>query len=738
MKRLRIKRPDTFILYSGLFLFACMLASLLMMSNALRDSSQFSRLYPGLLIFTTVGLFALVTLIFLNLRHLIYQRRKHIPGTRMTVRMIAMFTALSVTPVLIVYLFSIDFLHRGIDNWFDLRVEQALDDSLKLSRLSLDIRMRELLKQTEEMTEEISEISDAEMPFEIDEFRTRTNAREITLLNRNGGIITSSSEDTTSVIPDRPSDTIILQLQQGGSYTGLDNAINTGLHIRVVINVPSASVSNDSRIIQALYPISDEVNSLTNSIQTSYIKYTELSYLREQLKLSFVLILTLVLLFSIFATVWTAFYFSKKHVAPIRDMAEGTRAIAEGDYHTQIPVTSNDELGFLVASFNEMTQKIAHARDAASHSQTEAETQQAYLEAVLGRLSSGVLVFDQNKILRTSNLSAGQILGIPIDSVTSESINKICLQYNYLEPLRETIQTHGNTDQDWREQITLFGNSGRQILMCSGTPHSLTKNESEGYIIVFDDITELIQGQKNAAWSEMALRLAHEIKNPLTPIQLAAERLRHKYLHSMDPADADILDRLTNTIVQQVDTMKDMVNTFSDYARTPEIKAQAMDINALINEVLDLFTSLDQKTEIKLNLERDLPLVNADVSRLRQVFNNLLKNAFDACENNNNSVLNIASQRISKAGTEYVEILIKDSGSGIESDIMAHIFEPYVTTKTKGTGLGLAIVKKIIEEHNGVVWLENNQDNPGVSAIIRLPIIQKENNRVNGETGMTS
>lgn len=738
MKQLRIKRPGTFILYSGLFLFACMLASLLMMSDALRDSSQFSRLYSGLLIFTTVGLFALVTLIFLNLRHLIQQRRNHIPGTRMTVKMIAMFTALSVTPVLVVYLFSIDFLHRGIDSWFDLRVEQALDDSLKLSRLSLDIRMRELLKQTEQMADEISEISDAEMPFEIDELRTRTNAKEITLLNRNGSIITSSSEDTTSVIPDRPSDTIILQLQQGGSYTGLDNAIKTGLHIRVVVNVASGSVSNNSRIIQALYPISDEVNSLTNSIQTSYIKYTELSYLREQLKLSFVLILTLVLLFSIFATIWTAFYFSKKHVAPIRDMAEGTKAIAEGDYHTQIPVTSNDELGFLVASFNEMTQKIAQARDAASLSQTEAETQQAYLEAVLGRLSSGVLVFDQNKILRTSNVSAGQILGIPIDSVTGESMNEICLQYNYLEPLRETIQTHGNTDQDWREQITLFGNSGRQILMCSGTPHSLTKNENEGYVIVFDDITELIQGQKNAAWSEMARRLAHEIKNPLTPIQLAAERLRHKYLHTMDPEDADILDRLTNTIVQQVDTMKDMVNTFSDYARTPEIKAQAMDINTLIKEVLDLFTSLDQKTEIKLNLEPDLPLINADVSRLRQVFNNLLKNAFDACENNNNSVLNIASQRISKAGTEYVEILIKDSGPGIESDIMAHIFEPYVTTKTKGTGLGLAIVKKIIEEHNGVVWLENNQDNPGVSAIIRLPIIQKENNRVNSETGMTS
>ncbi len=229
-----------------------------------------------------------------------------------------------------------------------------------------------------------------------------------------------------------------------------------------------------------------------------------------------------------------------------------------------------------------------------------------------------------------------------------------------------------------------------------------------------------------------------EIKNPLTPIQLAAERLRHKYLHTMDQNDADTLDRLTNTIVQQVETMKEMVNTFSDYARTPETKTQAMDINALISEVLDLFTSLNQKTEIELNLEAHLPMVDADVSRLRQVFNNLLKNAFDACENNSDSTLTITSQCISTAGAEYVEISISDSGPGIAEDIMEHIFEPYVTTKTKGTGLGLAIVKKIIEEHNGVVWLENNKNKAGVSAIIRLPIIQKQDDDTNSETGMTS
>ncbi len=684
-----------------------------------------------------MGLCLLVTLVFLNLKHLIHQHRSQIPGTRMTVRMIAMFTALSVTPVLIVYLFSLDLLHRGIDSWFDLRVEQALDDSLELSRLSLDARMRELLKQTNQIAEKISGISDTEMPFEIDELRARTNAKEITLLNRKGRVIASSSEDTTSIIPNRPSDIILLQLQQGSSYTGIDNTITTGLHIRVVVNVPDVSVTDNSRIIQALYPTSKKINMLTNSIQTSYIKYKELSYLREQLKLSFILVLTLVLLFSLFATVWAAIYFSKRHVAPIRDMVEGTKAISKGNYHAQIPVTSNDELGFLVGSFNEMTQRIAQAREAASHSRHEAETQQAYLEAVLGRLSSGVLVFDRNKILRTSNVSAGKILGMPANAMTGESLEKICLDYHHLEPMRDTILSHDNTKLDWREQITLFGNSGRQILMCSGTPHSVTKDDNDGCIIVFDDITDLMQGQKDAVWSEMARRLAHEIKNPLTPIQLAAERLRHKYLHSMNKSDIDVLDRLTNTIIQQVESMQEMVNAFSDYARPSEISTQTVDINILMSEVLDLFASLNQKIGVSLNLESGLPMVNADMNKLRQVFNNLLRNAFDACKNNTDSVLSVTTQRIKKTGAEYVEILISDSGPGIEKNIMGYIFEPYVTTKTKGAGLGLAIVKKIIEEHNGVVWMENNRNKLGASAIIRLPVIQTQDDSAKNKTGMS-
>lgn len=716
------------VLYSILTLCAFMLLSLFIMSDALRDTSQFSRFYSGLLTFNAIGLGLLLALIFVNVRKLVRQYLRKIPGSRMTVRMICMFTALSVTPVIIVYLFSLDFLHRGIDSWFDLRVEQALDDSLQLSRLAIDVRMKELLAQTEQITEEISGIPDAELPLQIDKLRDRSDSKEITLFNKQGRVVISSSEDATSIIPDKPNDAILLQLQQGNSYAGLNETPDTGLHIRVAVNVPGQGLDNEPRIIQALYPISAEIDNLTNNIEHSYTKYKELSYLREQLKLSFILILTLVLLFSILATIWSTFYFSRKHVAPIKDMAKGTESIAKGDYHTHIPVPGNDELGSLVKSFNEMTQKIASARDAADRSRHEVEAQKAYFAALLGNLSSGVLVFDQNDILRTVNISATRILEVDSASLIDSSLPTICSKHGHLRPLQEAVMRYGGTKKDWHEQITLTGGGGRQILMCNSTPYSLVQDESTGYIIVLDDVTKLIQGQKNAAWSEIARRLAHEIKNPLTPIQLATERLKQKYLPIVDPRETQTLERLTNTITQQVNTIKEMVNTFSDFARPPEIEKRALDINELILEILDLFTHLDRMIRVDMELASDLPLVEADPNRLRQVFNNLLKNAFDNCRHSKQPVLKVTSNHVTEDDKDYIEISINDSGPGIKPELMEHVFEPYFTTKTVGTGLGLAIVKKIVEEHHGLVWLENKQNGAGISAVTRFPVIAQTGN----------
>lgn len=710
------------MLFTGLILFVFILISLLMMSDALQNSDRFGEVYSVLLIFSTLGLLVLIMLIGMNLKHLIGQLRKKIPGARMTVRMVVIFSVLSITPVLILYYFSLDFLHRGIDSWFDLRVEQALDDSLELSRLAIDMRMKELSKETEQMAEEFAGINNAVVPFEIDEYRDRSGAEELILMTRQGAIIAASVSDTTSLVPDRPNETILFQLQQGNNYIGLDTIHGTGLLVRAVVNVPELGMDTDLRILQALYPISESMDELAESVQSAYVKYKELSYLQEQLKLSFIFVLTLVLLFSIFSVVWAAFYSARNLAAPIRDLAEGTKSVAEGDYNTQLPVPSHDELGFLVSSFNQMTRKIAKARDEVRQTQYKVEAQRTYLEAVLSRLSSGVLVLDRQKKLRTANISSGQILGVDIDRTKGSTLEDLKFQYSYLEQFLQAIESHIDQEsQDWREQITFFGTTGRQILMCSGTALTLSGEKDNVHVVVFDDITALVQGQRDAAWSEMARRLAHEIKNPLTPIKLAAERLRHKYLGALTPAQSETLDRLTNTIVLQVETMKNMVNAFSDYARPPAVTAEIVDINNLIQEVVDLYSNLDTDAEIHMQLATDIPHIKADPSRLRQVFNNILNNAFDAASGQQQTVLNINTNHVSEKGMDYIEVRIKDSGPGLSGDIISTIFEPYVTTKKRGTGLGLAIVKKIIEEHGGLVLLENNKDGPGACAIIRLP-----------------
>jgi nitrogen fixation/metabolism regulation signal transduction histidine kinase len=411
---------------------------------------------------------------------------------------------------------------------------------------------------------------------------------------------------------------------------------------------------------------------------------------------------------------------------PVKNLAEGTRAIAEGDYSTRLPVPGNDELGFLVASFNEMTNKISQARDTVKLSQQETEAQRNFLETVLSRLSSGVIVFDKEGYLEKSNISAAQILQIDANLLEHKNLTSLTEELPNLNIFFECISSNIEEQQDeWREQITLQNNTGNQILMINGATLIGPDGLASGYVIVFDEITALIRGQRDAAWSEMARRLAHEIKNPLTPIQLAAERLRHKYLSSMNPTDAEMLDRMTNTIIQQVDTMKEMVNSFSDYARSPEFNPEEIRLENLIQEGRDLFSNLHSGNEIETDIEPDLPAIIGDEKKLRQVFNNLLTNALDANAMGDNNHLKISAKKIKGESNTIVEIRILDHGPGIDAHIINKLFEPYITTKQKGTGLGLAIVKKIIDEHSGTVWLENNKGKNGACAVIRLPAIDQ-------------
>lgn len=714
-----------------------LLGSLILMSGAIQNSEKFGALYSFLLLTNSIGLLAFVTLIGINIRRLVRQLRQRQPGARLTLRMLVIFVALAVVPVTIVYSFSLDFLRRGIDSWFDVRIDKALNDSLELGRAALDVRMRQLLAQTRMMADQLAQGSSQRTPLNLDalrnpnsivtasswipdttqlaQMRERGGAQELTLLSREGEILASTSR-LGDLVPDLPPETILVQVRQGQSYIGLDPSRHGDLMVRVAVSV---NLAQGRHILHGLYPFSDRINQLAGSVESAYVQYNELAYLRDKLKLSFAMTLTLVLLFSIVTAVWAAFYSARRLAAPIRDLALGTAAVAAGDYTTSLPVVSKDDIGVLVGSFNDMTQRIAEAR-------RDVETQHEYLDTVLRQLSSGVIALTPEASVATINNAAINLLEIESSELSGQALLEICHNHDHLQPLHDALAPILAEQRDqWQEQVTILSSAGRLELMCRGSALRVgdDANATAGYVIVFENITAIIQGQRDAAWSEVARRLAHEIKNPLTPIQLAAERLRLKYLKKLGADDADTLERLTNTIIQQVDTMKAMVNTFSDYAKSPTIHIDAVDLNTLMTEVVDLFRSAHPNASIECDFDSELPAVSADNTRLRQVFNNLVKNALEASPEDTNPHIMIRTASVTFARAEHAEIRIIDEGAGIPEDLLANIFEPYVTNKTRGTGLGLAIVKKIIEEHNGVVSMRNNEG-AGAMAIVRLPFSQ--------------
>ncbi len=710
-----IKRLSTGVV-PILLLFGLLLVSLYLMGRATQNSEEFGRLYVSLLVVNVSLLILLMVLIGANMVRLWRQYRNRATGVRLTLRLVVMFVVLAMVPVSMVYWFSLDFIQRGIDSWFDVRFENALEDALELSRTVLDSRMRDLLQRTENMASQLDHVPDDQVPILLGRLSDHSDAGELTVLTVNGKIIASSSTGTDRLLPSYPDEAIMLQLRQGVTYVGLDQISGVGLNIRVVVPVEGA----DGRVLQVLYPVSERLAALTDNVQSTYARYDRLRYLRDWLKFSFALTLSLVLLLSLLTAVWAAFYAARRLVAPIRTLAIGTRAVASGDYSRRLPLPSHDEFGVLVQSFNDMTGKIALAQEQARRSQQQVESQRAYLEAVLERLSSGVLTLDSQQVVRTANAAAGHILGAEIGDVVGRPLSVLTEDHGHLAQFVKALAGRlRDGEQEWREEITLFGAGGRQVLICGGASLPGVTDGGSGYVVVFEDVTTLIQAQRDAAWGEMARRLAHEIKNPLTPIRLSAERLRHKYLKSLPATEQELLDRATHTIVQQVEAMQEMVKAFSDYARAPKLERRSLDLNALINEVLDLYRD-HAPVQWSLHLQEGLPAVEADVGRFRQLLHNLIKNALEALADRSDGRITINTRCVEESGFPFVELQVDDNGPGFPAGLLGRLFEPYVTTKPKGTGLGLAIVKKIVDEHGGMIMAENTRD--GASVVIRLPL----------------
>jgi two-component system, NtrC family, nitrogen regulation sensor histidine kinase NtrY len=705
----------------GAFGVALWVAALYLLASAAQNSAEFDRWLPWILLINISGLLTLLVLLAAKLSGLVRDYRRHVPGSRLKGRTVAIFSALAVAPILVVYYFALQFLNRGIDSWFELEVSQGLKDTRELSHAALEVRVREFLQHTEVVAHELTALPDFDLIATLDRERRDSTALEFTVVGAQTHIIATSSDRPMDTLPVPATDEMLLQVRRGRPYVSLDTDSVGGYVIRAAAPL-DPNANSPPRVLIALYPVPQQLSQLADTVQRSYTQYANLVQLRQPLKTTFVLILTFVVLMSLIAAVYGAFFAAQRLVQPVQDLIAGTRAVAKGNYDTQLPLHSRDELGFLVTSFNDMTKRLGRAREETRRSQQAVEAERAGLAVILARLSTGVVSLTPDLTVRTANQAASAILGIDLEAAVGrrfdESIGDGTLFTHFIAAVKSRL---GAEQLDWREQIELLSESGKRVLMvaCTALPNEV--GGAPGVVLVFDDITTLLQAQRDAAWGEVARRLAHEIKNPLTPIQLSAERMRRRFLGSMNEQDAQVLERATHTIVAQVDAMKQMVNAFSEYARAPDMHFSRFDLNQLITEVVDLYRVQDSAAELKLLLSPNLPPISADRIRIRQILNNLVTNSLEALEGRAGACVEIETHVAEDGPKQVAAIVVADNGPGFQRELIGTVFDPYVTSKPKGTGLGLAIVKKIVEEHGGRIEADN-QRSGGARVRILLPL----------------
>ena len=698
-----------------------LLVASILLSQSAKNDDLFGDHYVALIVLNVAGIAILAILTFFQIRRLVIQFRNRTLGSRLTLHFIGTFVILAVVPLAMVYYFSVQFLNRSIDSWFGVQIEQALDDALLLGRSTLEATKLDVIQQARKTARLIETTTSSFQLYNLlDRLREAGEFEEMSLHSASGRILASSSKMAISLVPDAPDKQVLGKVRRDRIFAEFEPTQDSGLILRVAIPVPGLGVSTPARVLQVLHRLPLRYSRLGESVESASTEYEKLKYLRGPLTVSFVLMLTLITVMTLLIALWASIVLVQRLVAPLRDLAEGTQAVARGDYNKQLPVQSGDELGVLVDSFNRMTREIGNTQQVALESQQSAEAEHAYLNTVLTHLSAGVLSFDGQQHLRTYNAAAQRILEANLENFIGTGINPLRDALPGAATLLDAVgKGMRQQTKEWQREISVTGANGRYVLICSGTRLD-TESVDPGYVVVFEDATELLKAQRDAAWGEVARRLAHEIKNPLTPIQLSAERIRNKYLSSVDPEQREILDRSTRTIVQQVEAMKTMVNAFTEYAQPAPLQLLLIDINQLVTDTVEFFRSGVTPIKLLTDLDTKLGQTRADPNALRQVLNNLVINAQDALESDSGEV--IISTRLNESA-QGISLTIHDNGPGFDPQAIDRIFEPYVTSKEKGSGLGLAICRRIIEEHGGNIRA-TNLSNGGAAVIISLPLRQ--------------
>ncbi|TMH55677.1 MAG: HAMP domain-containing protein, partial [Betaproteobacteria bacterium] len=611
--------PMTYVLIASAALGGILL---FLLAAATANSPLFAEHYTLLLGLNAAIALALLGLVVYQLTILARQRRAKVFGSLLTFRVLVMFALVGVLPGLLVYTVSLQFLAKSIESWFDVRVERALEGGLNLGRAALDVMLNELLLKAHVMALDLAETPRRGQPTALVRLREQAYVEEAWLMTEGGQVLARASREPGKLAPPGPSTQALRDARQVRGYSVVEPVGDKGLLLRVIVSLENPRRADEPRLLQLTHWVPPTLAEQGESVQSVYRAYKELSLSRQGLKEIYILTLTLTLLLALFSAIALAFLLSRRLSKPLAVLAESTQAVARGDFSRRARVTSRDELGILTQSFNSMTQQLGEAQSVALLNQGQLETAKAYLESILANLSAGVLVFDHGLILRIANSGARSILHEDLAALIGLKLEDWHTLAEFARMLQGEFEQHRGTA--WQQQIEMRERGA--VILVRGSP--LPETGGGGYVVVFDDVTQLIAAQRATAWGEVARRLAHEIKNPLTPIQLAAERLQAKLGDKLSLEAARALDHATETIVAQVTAMKNMVDDFRDYARTPPPQLGGLDLNRLVAEVLALYEQ--SGTRIQANLQTNVPLVRGDPDRLRQVIHNLLQNAQDA------------------------------------------------------------------------------------------------------------
>ena len=702
-----------------------------LLSIATNNRVLYERHYEWLL-WVNIGVAAALGLVILvALTHLARRMRHGKFGSKLLFKLAAIFAFVGVVPGALIYGVSYQFVSRSIESWFDIEVEGALESGLNLGRTTLQLLVNDVATKTRLAAENATENSDRLKLLTLERLREQLSAQSVALLSATGQVTLSAGGAVgAAMLPDRPTSAMMRQARNLRVYAqleGLDadsppdpqDRAASQARVRAIAWMPSTSFSlgSEDRYLQVTQIVPPELAANALRVQTAYSEYQQRALGRGGLRKMYIGTLTLTLILGVFSALLMAAGLGHQLGRPLVMLAEGVRQVASGDLSPTEVFASRDELGGLTRSFAVMTQQLADARGLVQRSLAEVESAKTHLQTILDNLTSGVIVFDASGTINTVNPGAARILGVAPSAWVGQTLDQLPGLDTFAHTVTRHFATHA-ADLDpgehgdagrghWQEALALGHAEAGQTLLVRG---ALLPEGAR--LIVFDDITDVVSAQRSVAWAEVARRLAHEIKNPLTPIQLSAERLQHKLEAKLTGTDQQMLVRSVGTIVAQVQSMKTLVNEFRDYARLPAAQLLPLDLNMLVTEVLGLYAVQQESGRLHAQLAPDLPALAGDASQLRQVIHNLVQNALDAVNDMTDGQVIISTEatRAEDGVTRAIRLKVVDNGPGFSEKILKRAFEPYVTTKARGTGLGLAVVKKIVEEHGAKIRLNNLSD----------------------------